>query len=116
MEERQQAMQPFMGNFDDVHVKNLKLRSHLMMILMHYIEEKGFTQKDAARVLHVSQPRISNLLGGKIDLFSVGMLLNMVERAGYEIYRKIHTDTLAQFMTCRPTFIPFHRLKTAALE
>ena len=116
MEERQQATQPVMGDFDAVYVKNLKLRSHLMMILVHYIEEKGFTQKDAARVLHVSQPRISNLLGGKIHLFSVGMLLNMVERAGFQIYSKLHANTLAQLMTCRSTFIPFNRATVAVID
>ena len=55
--------------------------------------DKGFTQKDAAKELHVSQPRISNLLHGKIDLFSVGMLLDMMERAGFQIYKKMQVDT-----------------------
>jgi predicted XRE-type DNA-binding protein len=79
--------------FDSVEAKNLKFRSHLMTMLMRYIEEKGFTQKEAAKQLHVSQPRISNLLHGKIDLFSVGMLLDMMERAGFQIYKKIQADT-----------------------
>jgi len=79
--------------FDEVEAKNLKFRSHLMTILVRYIQEKGFTQKDAAKELHVSQPRISNLLHGKIDLFSVGMLLDMMERAGFQIYKKMQADT-----------------------
>lgn len=79
--------------FDEVEAKNLKFRSHLMTILVRYIQEKGFTQKDAAKELHVSQPRISNLLHGKIDLFSVGMLLDMMERAGFQIYKKMQVDT-----------------------
>ena len=74
--------------FDEVEAKNLKFRSYLMTILVRYIEEKGFTQKEASEKLCVSQPRISNLLHGKIDLFSVGMLLDMTERAGYQLYKK----------------------------
>ena len=68
--------------FDEVEARNLKFRSHLMTILVRYIQEKGFTQ-----------PRISNLLHGKIDLFSVGVLLDMVERAGFQIYKKMQADT-----------------------
>lgn len=78
--------------FDNVEAKNLKFRSHLMTILVRYIQEKGFTQKEAAKQLQVSQPRISNLLHGKIDLFSIGMLLDMTERAGFQIYRRIEAD------------------------
>lgn len=78
--------------FDEVEARNLKFRSHLMTILVRYIQEKKLTQKDAAKELHVSQPRISNLLHGKIDLFSVGMLLDMMERAGFQIYKKIQLD------------------------
>ena len=83
--------------FDEVEAKNLKFRSHLMTILVCYIQEKAFTQKDAAKKLHVSQPRISNLLHGKIDLFSVGMLLDMMERAGFKIYKKIEVDATQIF-------------------
>ncbi|KTC89787.1 XRE family transcriptional regulator [Fluoribacter dumoffii] len=78
---------------DEIEAKNLQFRSHLMTILVRYIQEKGFTQKDAAKQLHVSQPRISNLLHGKIDLFSVGMLLDMMEHAGFQIYKKFEGIT-----------------------
>ncbi|MCX7115397.1 MAG: helix-turn-helix transcriptional regulator [Gammaproteobacteria bacterium] len=83
--------------FDNVEAKNLKFRSHLMTILVRYIQVEGFTQKTAAKQLGVSQPRISNLLHGKIDLFSVGMLLDMMERAGFPIYKKIQVDATRVF-------------------
>lgn len=78
--------------FDEVEARGLKFRSHLMSMLMHYIQHKGLTQKEAAKQLKVSQPRISNLMHGKIDLFSADMLLDMVERAGFPIYKKIEAN------------------------
>lgn len=78
--------------FNKIEAKNLKFRSHLMNILIRHIHNEKLTQKEAAKQLGVSQPRISNLLHGKIDLFSVGMLLDMMERAGFPIYKKIQAD------------------------
>jgi predicted XRE-type DNA-binding protein len=78
--------------FDKVEAKSLKFHSHLMNMLMHYIQHEGLTQKEAAQRLGVTQPRVSNLVHGKIDLFSTGMLLDMMERAGFPIYKKIVAD------------------------
>jgi len=50
------------------------------------------SQADAAKKLGVSQPRISNLIHAKIDLFITGMLLDMLERAGFRIYEKIEDN------------------------
>lgn len=83
--------------FDEPEAKSLKFRSHLMTMLMHYIQHEGLTQKEAAQRLGVSQPRISNLVHGKIDLFSAGMLLDMMERAGFPIYKKIEADAYQFF-------------------
>lgn len=83
--------------FDELEAKSLKFRSHLMTMLMHFIQHEGLTQKEAAQRLGVSQPRISNLVHGKIDLFSAGMLLDMMERAGFPIYKKIEADAYQFF-------------------
>jgi predicted XRE-type DNA-binding protein len=79
--------------FDEVEAKSLKFRSHLMSMLMRYIQKERLTQKEAARRFRVTQPRVSNLMQGKVDLFSVGMLFDMMERAGFPIYKKIAVDT-----------------------
>lgn len=78
--------------FDELEARNLKFRSYLMSILVKYIQDKGLNQKEAAEYLKVSQPRISNLMHGKIDLFSASMLLDMIERTGFPVYKKIETD------------------------
>jgi len=78
--------------FDEVEAKNLQFRSHLMNMLIRYIQHEGLTQKQAAIRFKTTQPRVSNLVQGKIDLFSADILLAMVERIGFPIYKKIEAD------------------------
>ncbi|NHU49482.1 XRE family transcriptional regulator, partial [Rhodococcus sp. A14] len=48
--------------------ENMRLRSTLLIALSQRIETEGWTQKDAAARLGVTQPRVSDLIRGKIDL------------------------------------------------
>ena len=68
---------------------NMKLRSELMIQIIQTIEVNGWTQKKAAKKLGVTQPRISDLLRGKIDLFSLDMLVNMLASMGDKVEIKI---------------------------
>ena len=54
----------------------------MMMALTGYIEEKKLTQSRAAKIMGVSQPRISDLVRGKIGLFTIDTLVNMLAAAG----------------------------------
>ena len=65
--------------------ENMKLRSRLMMALRDHISQENLTQADAAKLLGVTQPRISDLVRGKIDLFSIDTLVNMLAAAGLRI-------------------------------
>lgn len=65
--------------------ENMKLRSSLMMALTEHIKHEGLTQAQAAKLLGVSQPRISDLNRGKIDLFSIDTLVNMLSAAGLHV-------------------------------
>ena len=65
--------------------KNMKLRAALMMALEEHIKRQGWTQGEAARRLGVTQPRVSDLVRGKIDLFSLDALVNMVVAAGLHV-------------------------------
>jgi len=65
--------------------ENMKLRSALMMALEEHIRSQGWTQAEAARRLSVTQPRVSDLLRGKIHLFGLDMLVNMVVAAGLHV-------------------------------
>jgi predicted XRE-type DNA-binding protein len=62
--------------------QNLKIRSELMVALRQYIEDAGLGQKEAAEVFGVHQPRISDLMRGKIDKFTIDRLVNMLALVG----------------------------------
>ncbi len=65
--------------------ENMKLRSKLIMALKEQIERQRWTQSVAAVRLGVTQPRISDLLRGKISLFALDALVNMSVAAGLHI-------------------------------
>ena len=69
--------------------ENMKLRSSLMMALEQHIRAQGWTQAEAARRLSVTQPRVSDLLRGKIGLFGLDTLVNMVVAAGMRVEMQI---------------------------
>jgi predicted XRE-type DNA-binding protein len=61
----------------------MKARSKLMMALSDIIDKRQLRQKDAAELFGVTQPGYSDLLRGKIHLFSLDMLLmDMASTAG----------------------------------
>ena len=76
------------GNtFDDLgfppeEAEHLKIRSDLMIHLRKVIEAKGLKQAEAAKLFGVTQPRISDLVQGKIHLFSIDTLVDMLAHAG----------------------------------
>jgi predicted XRE-type DNA-binding protein len=60
---------------DPVRAENLKLRSALMMEIAEKIKSQGLTQMQAAEILHITQPRVSALLKGKINNFRLDGLI-----------------------------------------
>ncbi len=76
--------------FDRAEAENLLVRSKLMAAIKSYIESEQITQAEAARRLGVVQPRISEIYQGKIELFSVDKLINMLARAGRHVEVTIH--------------------------
>ncbi|MEM6336323.1 MAG: helix-turn-helix transcriptional regulator [Bacteroidota bacterium] len=86
------------GNvFEDLHfgveeAANLKVRADLMLDLRRYIEARGWTQQEAAERLGETQPRISNLMSGQIDRFSIDKLINLLTQAGL----KVRIEVLAE--------------------
>jgi predicted XRE-type DNA-binding protein len=61
---------------------NLTARGLLMIAIEQRIREEGWTQTEAAARLHVTQPRVSDLLNGKISKFSLDALVNMLAPVG----------------------------------
>ena len=69
--------------------ENMKLRSVLMMTLKDHIVRAGLSQTQAAKRFGVTQPRISDLMRGKIDLFAIDTLVNMATAAGLHVEMRI---------------------------
>ncbi len=69
--------------------ENMKVRSGLMMALKSHITRAGLTQLEAAKLFCVTQPRISDLLRGKISVFSVDTLINMTAAAGMHVELRV---------------------------
>jgi predicted XRE-type DNA-binding protein len=61
---------------------NLTARSLLMIAIEQKIHENGWTQAKAAAALGVQQPRVSDLMNGKIEKFSLDALVNMLPTVG----------------------------------
>ena len=61
---------------------NLTARSLLMIAIEERIKERGWTQTEAAEILHVNQPRVSDLMNGKLHKFSLDALVNMLPSVG----------------------------------
>ena len=71
--------------FGNDEAEHLRLRSTLMIQVRKLIEERKLTQAEAAKLFGVTQPRISNLVRGRIDLFSIDTLVGMLARAGIHV-------------------------------
>lgn len=84
-------VEPSSGNvfadlgFSEEEAQNLKIRADLMIELAKLIEARDLTQAAAAELLGVTQPRISDLVRGKIDRFSVDTLIRMLGHAGARV-------------------------------
>jgi predicted XRE-type DNA-binding protein len=65
--------------------ENMKLRSALMMALKEHIARQGLSQALAAKIFGVTQPRVSDLVRGKINLFGLDALVNMAAAAGMHV-------------------------------
>lgn len=78
--------------FGEDEAQNLRIRSDLMIELSRLIDEKGLTQTEAAKLLGVTQPRISDLVRGKIDRFSVDGLIQMLGHAGARVSFQVKID------------------------
>jgi predicted XRE-type DNA-binding protein len=64
---------------------NMRLRSELMIAVQEAVGVWGLTQIEAARRLDVTQPRLNDLLRGRIGKFSLDALILLAERAGLSV-------------------------------
>jgi predicted XRE-type DNA-binding protein len=68
--------------FSKQESEHLLVRADLLIQVQKAIESKRLKQAEAAKILRVTQPRVSDLLRGRIDLFSTDSLIDMLARLG----------------------------------
>jgi predicted XRE-type DNA-binding protein len=76
--------------FEDIgfppdEAQNLLMRSELMFAATRFIEDRGLTQTQAAELMGTTQPRISDLMRGRISQFTIDSLVNMLTKAGVPV-------------------------------
>lgn len=79
--------------FASEEAENLRVRAELMIAASELIHERGLTQTEAAELFGVSQPRVSDLVRGKIDRFSVDTLIAMLGAAGVTVQVTVGTTS-----------------------
>jgi len=71
--------------FSPEEAEHLSIRADLMIAVQKALERRGVKQSVAAGILGVTQPRVSDLLRGRIDLFSSDALIDMLARLGIRV-------------------------------
>ena len=71
--------------FGPEDAQHLLIRSKLMLEIEKVIKARGLTQAAAAKEMGVSQPRVSDLMRGKVNLFSTDTLIDMLARLGFSV-------------------------------
>src|SRR5437870_5782678 len=71
--------------FGPEEAASLKIRADLMIEIERLLKRRRLTQTAAAKLLGVTQPRVSDLVRGKIELFSIDTLVDMLTRAGVSV-------------------------------
>jgi predicted XRE-type DNA-binding protein len=74
-----------------------------MMAISEHVKAKGLNQTQAAHLFGVTQPRISDLMRGKIGLFSIDTLVAMLSSAGLQVEMKIHRSAARPTKTSSKT-------------
>jgi len=77
--------------FDPAEAEVMKMRAEVMLRMEQHLKAKGWTQVEAARQLGITQPRVSRLVKGQWEDFSLDMLLTLAARAGLHPHLRLAT-------------------------
>jgi predicted XRE-type DNA-binding protein len=73
------------AGFPPAEAAHLLIRTDLILQVADIIEKRGLTQRATAVALDVTQPRISDLVRGRVELFSIDTLVEMLNRLGVSV-------------------------------
>ena len=71
--------------FPEGEAQNLLLRTDLMIKIEQLVKKSGLIQSEAAEMLCITQPRLNDLLKGRIEKFSLDALVNILASAGMQV-------------------------------
>lgn len=78
--------------FDPAEAEIMKLRAEVMLSTAKFVKAQGWTQAETAKRLGISQPRVSRLIRGRVDEFTLDMLLTLATRAGMHAELRIRHE------------------------
>lgn len=73
----------------------LQIRADLMITIRDIVEAKGWKQSETVEALSLTQPRVSDLLNGKIDKFSIDLLMTCLFRLGFRFKPSYENNQLS---------------------
>ena len=76
------------AGFPTGEAAHLLIRADLMIQLERVLKQRRLTQVQAAKFLGISQPRVSDLVRGRIELFSIDTLVDLLARLGITVKLK----------------------------
>jgi len=71
---------------------NLQLRAQLMAEIKRYVEVSGLTQRQAAEAMKTTQPRLNDVLHGRIEKCSIDRLVKMLAEVGRHVRVQVETE------------------------
>ncbi len=87
--------------FSSEEAADLELRSQLLVAIREFAHMRDLTQADLASILRVSQARVSDLLSGKLEKFSVSMLIKFTMRIGLHIQIVVQANPTTKASTAK---------------
>lgn len=81
--------------YDGEQAIEMRRRAELASVLERFVQRRKLTQPQAAKLLGVSQPRVNDLLRGRLHRFSVDALLSMMDRAQIQVEFKVRFPKVA---------------------
>ncbi len=79
--------------FEQQEAAKLIIKSQLMIQIRKWIKENDLKQEEAADILHVNRPRVSDVMTGKIGKFTIDALVDMLECAGLRVSVSVASHT-----------------------
>lgn len=79
--------------YPEAKAVNIVARLQLMMQIENIIIEQGWTQEQAAKMLGLRQPRVSELMSSRSEKFTVDMLMKLLHRLGKKVVLTVENET-----------------------